>query len=288
MSKCGLVLEGGGMRGLYTAGVLDYFLDFKMNFKDITTVSAGACHAVSYISKQRGRSYVINTKYCSDKRYISFGRFLRGGSIFGMDFIFKEIPQRLEPMDFEAYHRQGSRLTVALTNLETAKAEYFDIEDVEKDIDYLVATCSLPVFSPAVTIEGRSYYDGGITDSIPVQKALDKGNDKVVVILTQNKGYQKQPAGGGFVYKRKFRNYPGFIKAIAHRHEMYNGELALIERLEQEGKALVLRPTMPLSLSRFEKDEAKLKAVYQNGYDDAKDNFEKIMEFCRGAENFTE
>lgn len=285
MKKCGLVLEGGGMRGLYTAGVLDFFIDKNLLLKDITTVSAGGAHAVSYISKQRGRSYKINTKYCGDKRYISLMGLFTRGSVFGMDFVFREIPERLEPFDEEMFQRQRARLTVGLTNVETAKPEYADIRDTREDIDYLIASSSLPMFSQIVNIGGKKYLDGGVTDSIPAAKALNKGADCLVVVLTQNEGYVKKPAGGKALYRRAFKKYPDFARAIENRHVMYNGELAFVKQLEKEKRAVVLRPSMPLDMGRFEKNPDRLKAIYENGYQDAQDNYEKIMALCGGCEN---
>lgn len=285
MKKCGLVLEGGGMRGLYTAGVLDFFLDQNLYFQDITTVSAGGCNAVSYVAKQNGRNLLINTKYCSDKRYISFSGLLTHRSIFGIDFMFHEIPEKLEPFDFHEFKNSNSTLTVAVTNVKTAKAEYFDLKDLKTDIDYLIASSSLPVFSPIVPIGDQLYLDGGVVDSIPVKKSLEKGNDVLVIVLTQHNGYQKKPSEGRLVYQRVFRKFPKFVEAIQNRHLQYNQTLELIKQLEAEGKAVVLRPTHPVGFGRFENNQEKLKSLYQDGYRDAKDHCEEILRLCKGASN---
>ena len=274
--KTGLVLEGGGMRGVYTTGALDCFQDNGLTFDYVIGVSAGACHATSYLSGQRGRSFQINVEYSQDKRYISLGNYLRTKSVFGMDFIFHEIPDRLLPFDYEAMSKNPTEFVVGVTDVLTGQPFYFTIPKTDMVNTVVAASSAIPIFSPRVEIEGKQYLDGGTTDPIPVKKSLEDGCDKVVVILTRPRGYQKQPEGFRKIYRRKFKKYPAMAEALDRRHEIYNDTLKFIETLEKEGRAIVLAQTSPIPIGRFEKDPAKLRALYELGMKDAANRLDEI------------
>lgn len=287
MNKVGLVLEGGGMRGLYTAGVLDFFLDKGMFFHDIVGVSAGACNAVSYVSKQRGRNFKVNTDYIRDKRYLNLGGMFTTGSIFGMDFLFEEIPNKLVPFDYDSYYNSGMHLNVVVTNCETGRAEYLDGSHKTLVNQYLRASSSIPMFAPVVEIEGKKYLDGGTSDSIPIGFSQKQGNTKHIVVVTRNDGYVKKPEPFGWTYRNKYKQYPQLIHTIQNRHNMYNHTLKELKALEVSGGAIVIRPSKPIEIGRFEKNVDKLKVLYENGYEDAKALYEQIKDYCKDCNNIT-
>ena len=286
MSKrVNLILEGGGMRGLYTAGVLDFFHDKKINFLDIVGVSAGACNAVSYISRQRGRNLAINAGYCRDKRYMSFAGLITRGSIFNMDFLFGDIPNELVPFDYEAYTNAPNRLTAVVTDCETGEPVYYPIKDMHCDDVYVRASSSIPLVSPIVEADGRKLVDGGTADSIPINYSVKQGFDKNVVVLTQHNGYQKKANKYINLIKHRIRQYPKLIAAMENRHIDYNDSLKLVHELEKAGKAFVLCPKEPLGISRFEKNNEKLKNLYNLGYNDAAARYSELIEFISDCDN---
>lgn len=276
--KIGLVLEGGGMRGLYTIGVLDYFIDQQVMTDYVIGVSAGACHGVSYVSQQRGRSYRINTNYISDKRYVSFSNYVKTKSIFGMDFIFDEIPHKLELFDYEAFLSSSCEYVTGVTDVNTGQPYYFGKDDLNYDSTVLRASSSIPVFSPIVNYKGGKYLDGGTSDPIPVRKALEDGCDKVIIVLTRERGYKKSPEKFRFVYKKLFKDYPEMIHLLDKRHEIYNETLRYVHELEREGKAIVIAPSSPITISRFEKNMDKLEDIYHMGVKDADAAFTPLSE----------
>lgn len=285
MARVSLVLEGGGMRGLYTAGVLDYFMDKKVVFKDIIGVSAGACNSVSYISGQRGRNLEINAGYCSDKRYLSLSGLFTRGSIFNMDFLFDDIPNKLVPFDYQKFKESDCRLTAVATDCDTGKAVYSLINDMRIDGLFVRASSSIPLVSPVVEIEGKKLVDGGPSDSIPIRYSVESGFDLHIVVLTRHKGYKKKKNKFYPALKLGLRKYPKLAAAIKNRHEVYNYSLTLAERLEKENKAVIIRPKLPVKISRFERNPDNLKELYRAGYEDAAEKFGHILELCREAEN---
>lgn len=286
MSKrVNLILEGGGMRGLYTAGVLDFFHDKKINFLDIVGVSAGACNAVSYISRQRGRNLAINAGYCRDKRYMSLAGLFTRGSIFNMDFLFGDIPNELVPFDYEAYTNAPNKLTAVVTDCETGEPVYYPIKDMRNDDVYVRASSSIPLVSPIVEADGRKLVDGGTADSIPINYSVKQGFDKHVVVLTQHNGYQKKPSKYMNLIQRRIKQYPKLIEALKNRHISYNESLKLVHDLEKAGKAFVICPKEPLNISRFEKNTEKLKSVYNLGYNDAAARYNELLEFISVCDN---
>jgi Predicted esterase of the alpha-beta hydrolase superfamily len=287
MAKVNLILEGGGMRGLYTAGVLDYFLDQGLLFKDITGVSAGACNSVSYITRQRGRNLAINAGYCMDKRYVSLMGLFTRGSIFNMDFLFDDIPNKLIPFDYDKFKSSDCRLIAVATDCETGKGFYAPVNDMRVDDIYVRASSSIPLVSLIVEAEGRKLVDGGPSDSIPIHYSVSSGFDKHVIILTQHRGYEKKPNKLYPLCKLKLKKYPNLAEAIKNRHIHYNDSIRLAENLEKENNAVIIRPEKPVEISRFEKNPENLKKLYNEGYKDAEEKFPEIIRLCKNCSNYT-
>ena len=275
----GLVIEGGGTRGIYAAGVMDFFIENDMYFFNCYGVSAGACHCCSYLSKQKGRAKDVFVEYINDDRYASFKNLIKTGDYFGKEFSLKTIPDELLPYDYEAYKNQKTNFYAVATNVETGKAEYLQVKDMHADIDYVWASSSLPLMSRIVEIDGKKYLDGGVADSIPVLKSIEDGNKKTVLILTREKEYRKKPNKLISVVRMKYKAYPNFVKAMEERHLMYNEVLEKIDQLEKDGKIFVFRPKEKVKVGRIEKDKEVLKALYQQGYNDAKELYEKLKKY---------
>ena len=277
--KTGVVLEGGGMRGLFTGGVLDCLMDEKITFDYCIGASAGACNGVSFLSGQRGRNARINLTYATDKRYVSLRNFLKTRSMFGMDFIFQEIPDKLDPFDYAAFQKNPTEFVTVVTDAETGTPFYFNKSEINGNSTVLRASSSIPVFSPVVEYKNGRYLDGGTTDPIPVAKALTDGCNKVVVVLTRDRNYRKQPESMRPIYKHILKKYPAMITALDKRHEVYNNTLDLLKKLEKDGTALVLAPPQEVTLSRFEKSPDKLQNLYQQGYNETKRLKKEIKNF---------
>ena len=261
-----LILEGGTFRPIFTAGVLDALLDNNITFPYCIGVSAGITNGVSYISKQKGRNLEILTKYRNNKKYFGYGNFLRCKSIFGLDFVFDEIPNKLIPFDMDTYRQYDGTVLIGVTNAKTGKTEYLDGKDLDDKATMLRATCALPIFFPVIKINGNEYYDGGICDPIPIRKSISDGNKKHLIILTQPKGYKKELSQKNvFVSKLLSKKYPNLKDSFLTRHENYNETVKFCEELERQGKAIILRPEYPLE--SFEKDVNKLKSSYNHGYE---------------------
>lgn len=277
--KTGIILEGGGMRGVFTAGVLDFLLDKEIEFDHCVGVSAGACHACSFLAKQKGRAFAISTDYLRDKRYCSVYSLITTGDMFGVKMCYETIPKELNPIDNEAFKRSKTKFFATVTNCETGKAEYPEIKDLFEDVQYVRASSSLPLISRLVKINGKKYLDGGITDPIPVVQAMKSGCDKAVVILTQPKGFVKKPDGFMKAMKVRYKKYPEFIKAMENRAKIYNETTELISRYEEKGKMFVIRPDKPLNIGRTEKNVDKIKAAYNVGYQTIQNRYEEFIKY---------
>ncbi len=267
--KTGMVLEGGGMRGIYTVGVLDVCKERAYWPDYVIGVSAGASNSASYLSRQQGRGLRTNLDYLEDKRYLSLSNWRKHRSLFGMDFLFRQIPETLDPFDFAAFAENPCSYTVGVTNVHTGKAEYFGKEAMCKDSTILAASCSIPVFSPPVAFRGALYCDGGTADPIPFRKALEDGCQRLIIVLTRHRGYRKPPQRFRPIYRHALRSYPALIDTLAHRHTHYNQTLDALWELEQQGQAIVIAPDAPLPGGTFEKKRETLMAIYQRGREDA-------------------
>lgn len=279
MFKSGLVLEGGGNRAIYTSGVLDAFIEAGIEFPYVVGVSAGSCNGTSFIAKNKRRQHDIVINYTNDKRYMGISSMLSSKAFLNLDWIFGELAYDILPLNHENFEASGSTLCVVATNAETGKAEYFYPKDFREGCIELKASCAMPGVTNGVEIGGIKYFDGGLVDSIPLKKAVDDGCQKIVVILTQHKGYQKEamPNRASLMFKK----YPKIQEGIVNRHIMYNGQLEYVRELEEQGRAFVIQPSVPLGVSSLEKDTSKLEAIYQLGYKQGKDNIEKIREFLK-------
>lgn len=276
--KTGLVLEGGGMRGLYTAGVLDVFLENGIWFDGVIGVSAGAIHGCSYLSKQKGRSIRYYRKYCGDPRFMSWQSFVKTGDFVGAEFCYHELPEKLDIYDNEAFKSCGVPFYVGCTNVETGEAEYIPITDMNAQIDYLRASASLPYFSRVVEIGGRKLLDGGCSDSIPVEAFQRLGYGRNVVILTRPADYRKKKelqALPGLFY----RKYPAFVKLLHNRHNTYNQQVSKIKMLERAGNVFVIRPEAALEIGRLENDPEKVQGIYDRGREDALNCLAKLKDW---------
>lgn len=277
IDQTGLVLEGGGMRGVYTAGVLEYFLEQEIFFPYVIGVSAGACNAASYLSKQRGRNKTVTINYASDPRYISWRNFLKNGQFFGMDFIFDEIPNHHVPYHYDVFYQGSSEFVVGTTDCITGEPVFYKKEDYQQELlTVLRASSSLPFIAPEVRFQERILLDGGISDPIPIKKAQQDGFAKNIVVLTRNQGYLKKPSRFHFLVDRKYPNYRGLQTALRNRYKVYNDTLAYLEQEEKAGNIFIIRPVDPLKVGRMERNPQKLQELYEKGYTDAKANHNKM------------
>lgn len=279
-TKTGLVLEGGGMRGVYTAGVLDFFLENKIEFPYVIGVSAGACNAASYISKQWGRNKRVNIGFVRDPNYISLRNFFKKGELFGMDYVFDVIPNQIVPFDYDEFTQSETEFVIGTTDCQTGQPIYFSRKEYKEDLlTPIRASSSLPLAAPIVSFQGHELLDGGMSDPVPVKKAEQDGCSRNVIVLTQHEGYQKKPARSNFMIKRKYAAYPEVIKTLENRWIHYNQTLAYIEQLQKDKKAFVIRPTQPLEISRIERNPRKLTKAYDLGWQNASDLFAELSEW---------
>ncbi|MDB2125803.1 patatin-like phospholipase family protein [Clostridium paraputrificum] len=272
-----LILEGGTFRPIFSAGVMDALLDNNIMFPYCIGVSAGITNGVSYISKQKKRNLDILMTYRNDKRYLGLRNFLKCKSLFGLDFVYGEIPNKLSPFDMETYQKYEGKVLVGVTNAITGKTEYFDGKELDDKCSILRATCAIPLFFPAIKINDSYYYDGGICDPVPIRKAIDDGNEKHLIVLTRPKEYRKNLSKGNIIVSKLFRKkYPNLKEPLLTRHNHYNETIRFCEELEAQGKAVIIRPTLEQSIESFEKDINKLRDGYNNGYKMAIENLDKI------------
>lgn len=282
--KTGLVLEGGAMRGIYTAGVLDVFMDHGITFDGVIGVSAGALHGCSFVSGQKGRSIRYYMKYRSDKHFMSLWNLLRTGDVVGEKFCYHEIPERLDPYDYEAFLKSKTKFYAVCTNVETGKAEYLQITDMRGQVDIMRASASMPYVSRIVHYKGRKLLDGGCADSIPVEAFRKMGYEKNVVILTRNDGYVKKPENPKLA-KAVYRRYPNFVRTLRRRHLVYNHTIEEIHKLEKEGSIFVIRPSVELTIGRMEKDPEMIHQVYEIGRKDAERQMAELEKWMQDSQN---
>ncbi len=274
----GLVLEGGGMKGVFTAGVLDYFMEKSLYFPYIVGVSAGACQAVSYLSRQKGRNRTVNIGYIRDPRYLSYRNLLIHRSIFGMDFMFDEIPNRLVSFDYDTFNMARERLIIGTTECFSGAPVYF--EKGKCDIlRVLRASSSLPFVSRVVEIDGQKLLDGGVSDPIPIRKSIADGNEKNVIILTKHEGYRRGPFRARWLARLVYPGYKGLIRTMVQRPEFYNETIDLINVLQKEGKAFVIRPCREVHVKRLERNPEKLEELYRKGYQEAERIYGNLVDW---------
>ena len=272
--KTGLVLEGGGMRGVFTCGVLDYLMDHKIRFPYAIGVSAGACNGLSYMSHQRGRGKYSNIDLLAKYKYIGIRPLIKKRGLIDQQLLFHRFPDRILPYNYKAYAENPNRFEMVTTDCLTGRACYWEERfDEKRIIDIVKASSSLPYACPIIQVDGRPMLDGGIVDSIPLLRAFEQGYERCVVVLTRNHGYRKSTKDvpvPSFIYKQ----YPRLRVALRNRNKLYNQQLELVERLEKEGKIIVIRPEKPIVVGRMETSVKKLTDLYEQGYACAK----KVME----------
>lgn len=282
MQKATLVLEGGATRGVFTSGVLDYLMEQEFYTSHVIGVSAGACNAVDYVSRQPGR-----TRDCmipTDKNlsyYYGVRKFIKEKSLMNMDMIFDIYPKQIYPFDFDTYFQSEMNCELVTTNCVTGKAEYMDeAQDPDRLMKICRASSSMPLLCPIVNIDGIPYLDGGLADSIPIRRAMDIGNEKIIVVLTRNRGYRKKTVSKAVekMYRRAYRSYPNLLRTLLRRAPYYNRTLNELENLEREGKIFVIRPQVK-PVSRLERSQEHLMAFYHHGYDLMEREYDRLMEY---------
>ncbi len=280
--KCGLVLEGGAMRGMFTAGILDVFMEHDISFDGIVGVSAGATFGCNFLSHQIGRTIRYNKKYCNDKRYCSFRSLIKTGDLYGEDFCYNKIPNELDPFDVDVCRKSTTPFYMVCTNIKTGKPEYklYNPDDPNALI-YMRASASMPMVSRIVEVDGQEYLDGGMADSIPVKFFESIGFSKNVVILTQPDGYKKKKNSSLPLIRLIYRKYPKLIDVMANRHIMYNETLQYIKEQERAGNIYAIRPEFPLEAGHIEHDADVLERTYQAGRTAAKKHLENVIKFIQ-------
>lgn len=283
----GLVIEGGGMRGVYTAGVLDAFMDENIKYPYVIGVSAGANNGCSFVSKQRERSKRINLDWSKDKRFLGLTNLLKEGSYFGMDFLFDTLPNELETFDYETFYNSKVVFKVGVTQCETGRSVYFKPEDFPPNYfvnKVLRASSSIPIISKTVEINGQKYLDGGISDPIPIEKSIEDGNAYNVIILTRNEDYTKHIKKLDYLLTNIFLcRYPKLVDTIKRRAENYNNCLKKIDSLKKNGSVYVFRPKKQLVVNSLDKDSLKLKALYDQGYNETINQMNEFKEWIDGV-----
>lgn len=277
--NAGIIFEGGGMRGAYTAGIIDALLEHDMNFEYCYGISSGATHATTYLSKQRGRAIQIVTDYIKDKRYFSIKNLIKTGNLFNVDFIYDTIPHELNPYDYETAKNNPAKFFVGVINMETSKGEFLRVNDIEEEYMKVCASMSLPLIANMVEIDGQRYLDGGISDSLPIQRSINDGNKKSVLVLTQDATYRKKLDKILPLVAIKYRKFPGFVHMVKTRHIRYNASLDQIAEEEKAGRAFVLRPKKPVKIGRLELNRKKMLALYREGYEDGIEAMPRLKAF---------
>ncbi|SFC45614.1 Predicted phospholipase, patatin/cPLA2 family [Alkalibacterium subtropicum] len=278
----GMVLEGGGMRGLYTAGVLDTLLDEEIHIDGMLTVSAGALFGINFASRQKGRALRYNKTYIRDKRYISLRSWLKTGDMVNKDFAYYTVPFSLDVFDEEAFKRSGIAFYATVTNMETGLPEYIHITEPFKQMEALRASGSMPFVSRPIEHNGTKYLDGGVSDSIPLEKAEALGYEKNIVILTRPLDYRKTKPND-FIIDRWYKKYPAFKEALKSRYKNYNDTVEKIIEDEKQGKNFVIRPSMSIPIKRLERDPDKLQAMYDLGVKDATTRIQELKRYLKNA-----
>ena len=283
MTKVGMVLEGGSMRGIFTTGVLDTMLENNIEIDGIIGVSAGALFGINYFSKQKGRAIRYNKKYLGDKRYISTHSLLTTGNLVNKDFTFYKLTKELDPLDNETFMNSNKDFYITTTNIETGKAEYLKINNVYEQLEEFRASSAMPFASEIIEINNKKYLDGGISDSIPLDKCISLGYDKIIVVLTQPLGFQKPPLDNKQLkmVKLKYHKYPNLINSMQQRYIKYNNTLEKIIDLENKKVIFVIRPSKKINLDIKNTDPSKLDEIYNMGINDCNKIIDDLKEYLK-------
>ncbi len=282
--KTGIVLEGGAIRTIFSTGVCDALLTRGLMTDYVIGVSAGIAYGVSYVSKQSRRNLDIMVRYINDKRYMGWENLLRRGNhaYFGLDFVFETIPKQLVPFDYDTFAAYPGEVEAVVTNMDTGRPEYFPVERGDDRLKLLQATCALPFLFPVYTIQGRPYMDGGASDAIPFERAFAKGCDRLIIVLTRERGYVRRPEKLQHLIDLAYHKYPGFCEAMRHRADTYNRVRGQLFQLEREGKVLLFAPKSTVGFHRTERDIDKIKALWQDGYDQGIARLDEVETFLKG------
>ena len=275
-------MEGGAMRGMFTCGVLDVFMENGIAFDAGAGISAGAVFGCNFKSKQIGRPIRYNKEYCNDKRYCSVRSWIKTGDMYGVDFCYRELPYELDPFDWDTYKKNPLKFYIGTSNVETGGPEYYLCTgDEERDLKWMQASASMPIVSKIVEVDGKKMLDGGMVDAVPFKYMESLGYNKNVIILTQAKGYRKTQTSILPLAKISLRKYPKMVEALRNRHIMYNKQMDELDEIEASGKSIVIRPPEPLGISRTEKNPEELERVYQLGRKVAEERLDEIKEFLK-------
>ncbi len=275
----GLVLEGGGFRGMYTCGVIDVFMENGICFDEVVGVSAGAAFGCNIKSKQIGRALRYNKRFCQDSRYSGLKSFIKTGDLYNKEFAYGIVPTILDPFDTKTFRENPLKFTVVCTDIHTGNPVYHEIQNGDAtDIEWIRASASIPIVSKPVKLDGYELLDGGVSDSIPVNWMLER-SDKTVIVLTRDKSYHKEPMKYIHLLKKAFKEYPNLQKALENRYIVYNKTLDEIEQLEREGKVFVIRPSKPIACAMIEKDPDHLQEIYDIGRRDALHYLEDLKKY---------
>ena len=285
MSKVGLVLEGGGFRGLFTEGILEHMIDAGIELPYVVGVSMGSINGASYIAKHKRRNYDVVMTYVDDDRYLSFKNMVTKQSMFGLDFMFGDLAYELIPFDFETFDRSSQELVIGAMSCHSGITDYFYKSklSISELFEALKASCSLPFITKPRVIKGIEYLDGGVSDSIPYEKAFEDGCDRVVVVLTRHESYIREAFTAGRFSQFLYKDHPAVLKMMESRHERYAKQLEALNKLEAEGKAFVIRPPRPIELGRMEKNREKLRRTYIMGYEEGEVILPKLQEWLEKA-----
>ena len=278
MKKNGLVLEGGGMRALFTAGVLDAFLEKSLCIDTMVSVSAGALFGVNYVSQQKGRAVRYNIKFAGDKRYMSLRNWFKTGNVLDKKFAYYDLPMKLDVFDEKKFSESNINFYIVLTNIETGKAEYILIKDVFDQMEYLRATSALPFASKIIKIDGKKYLDGGITDPVPIDYCKKMGCDKLIVVLTRPKGKYKEDKLN-WLFKIVYKKYPKLVERLVNMENDYKKTLKKIIELKDKGEIFVIRPDEVLDIGRLETNKEKIKEIYNKGLEKGRKEIEKLEKY---------
>lgn len=275
----GLVLEGGGFRGMYTCGVIDVFMENGICFDEVVGVSAGAAFGCNIKSKQIGRALRYNKRFCRDSRYSGLKSFIKTGDLYNKEFAYGIVPTILDPFDTKTFRENPLKFTVVCTDIHTGNPVYHEIQNGDAtDIEWIRASASIPIVSKPVKLDGYELLDGGVSDSIPVNWMLER-SDKTVIVLTRDKSYHKEPMKYIHLLKKAFKEYPNLQKALENRYIVYNKTLDEIEQLEREGNVFVIRPSKPIACAMIEKDPDHLQEIYDIGRRDALHYLEDLKKY---------
>lgn len=286
MSKTGLIIEGGGMRGIYGCGVLDGFLENNIRIRYAIGVSAGTANMASYMANQMLRNYRFYTQYAFDERYMGVKSYIKTGSFFGMDFIFDELTNNVDPIDYKTLLEPENEFYIVATNAETGEAKYFSHEDMaaayakhDTSNAMFKASSSVPLMCKPVEIDGVKYFDGGVADSIPVERALLDGCDKVIAILTRPRSFVKEPEKGKQVYTEVLKDYPKTIEALNNRHVVYRNSMNILLELEKSGDAMLFFPQNLHGVNLYSRNRPALEKLYHDGRHEAESRIDELRRF---------